>query len=149
MRRSQMATAQETANKATFRRFQEVTNTHDPELISRTIDEIVKPDVRIRTPVPVDATGAAALKGVFARLHQVFPDLRVTVEDLIAEGDKVVGRNSVTGTHRGAYMGVPATGRTIAYNEIFIFRFEDGRIAETWGVVDVFAQLKQLGVVAA
>lgn len=144
-----MSDTQETTNKETFKRFQDVTNTHDPELISRTFDEIVKPDVRIRTPLPVKATGAQALKEVFARLHQVFPDLRVTVEDLVAEGDKVAGRNSVTGTHGGDYMGVSPTGKTIAYNEIFIFRFEDGRIAETWGVVDVFSQLKQLGVAPA
>jgi steroid delta-isomerase-like uncharacterized protein len=144
-----MPTTREVTNKETFRRFQDVTNTHDADLISQTFDEIVKPDVRIRTPLPVKATGAEALKEVFGRLHQVFPDLQVTVEDLIAEGDKVAGRNSVTGTHRGDYMGVPPTGRTIAYNEIFVFRFEDGRIAETWGVVDVFSQLKQLGVISA
>jgi steroid delta-isomerase-like uncharacterized protein len=142
-----MPTDQETANKATFRRFQDATNTHDPELISRAIDEIVEPDVKIRTPLPVRATGAEALKEVFARLHRAFPDLHVTVEDLVAEGDKVVGRNSVAGTHRGAeYMGIAPSGKRIVYNEIFIFRFSDGRIAETWGVVDVLSQLKQLGV---
>ncbi|MEV4623346.1 ester cyclase [Asanoa sp. NPDC049573] len=144
-----MSTEEEATNKETFKRFQNVTNTHDPELISRTFDEIVKPDVRIRTPLPVKSSGAEALKEVFRMLHQVFPDLAVTVEDLVAEGDKVAGRNSVTGTHQGEYMGVAPTGRTIAYNEIFIFRFEGGRIAETWGVVDVFAQLKQLGVAPA
>jgi steroid delta-isomerase-like uncharacterized protein len=134
-----------TSNKVTFRRFHDAVNTGDAELISNTIDELVEPDVRIRTPVPVQATGAQALKDVFGRLHRAFPDLHVTVEDLIAEGDKVVGRNSVTGTHQGEYMGLPATGKSVTYNEIMIFRFVDGRIAETWGVVDVFAQMKQLG----
>jgi steroid delta-isomerase-like uncharacterized protein len=142
-----MSTLEETTNKATFRRFQEATNTHDAELISKTIDETVEPNVLIRTPLPVEATGAQALKEVFARLHRAFPDLHVTVEDLIEEGDKVVGRNSVTGTHQGEYMGRPPTGKTVTYKEIFIFRFVDGRIAETWGVVDVFAQMKQLGVI--
>jgi hypothetical protein len=142
-----MSTLEETSNKATFRRFQEATNTHDAELISKTIDETVEPNVLIRTPLPVEATGAQALKEVFARLHRAFPDLHVTVEDLIEEGDKVVGRNSVTGTHQGEYMGRPPTGKTVTYKEIFIFRFVDGRIAETWGVVDVFAQMKQLGVI--
>jgi hypothetical protein len=144
--RSHMSTAEETANKETFKRFQDVTNTHDPELISQTIDEIVEPDVVIRTPLPVEATGAEALKEVFARLHHVFPDLVVRVEDMIAEDDKVAGRNSVTGTHHGDYMGIAPTGRSVVYNEIFIFRFNSGRITETWGVVDVFSQLKQLGV---
>jgi predicted ester cyclase len=144
-----MSTAEETANKETFKRFQSVTNTHDPELISQTIDEIVDPDVLIRTPLPVKATGSQALKEVFEKLHRGFPDLRVTVEDLIAEGDKVVGRNRVTGTHEGEYLGLQPTGKPIAYNEIFIFRFADGRIVETWGVVDVFAQVKQLGMTLA
>jgi predicted ester cyclase len=53
----------------------------------------------------------------------------------------------VTGTHQGEYLGLPPTGRSVTYNEIFIFRFEDGRIAETWGVVDVLAQLRQLGAI--
>jgi steroid delta-isomerase-like uncharacterized protein len=144
-----MSAAEETANKKTFKRFQDATNTHDPELISRTIDEIVEPDVVIRTPLPVEAAGAAALKEVFARLHLAFPDLKVTVEDMVAEGDRVAGRNSVSGTHQGDYMGHPATGRSVVYNEIFIFRFAGGRIAETWGVVDVFSQLKQLGLTLA
>jgi steroid delta-isomerase-like uncharacterized protein len=84
---------------------------------------------------------------VFARLLRAFPDLHITVEDLIEEGDKVVGRNSITGTHQGEYMGIPPTGKTVTYNEIFIFRFDNGRIAETWGVVDVFLQMQQLGVI--
>jgi hypothetical protein len=144
-----MSTTQPADDKATLRRFCDAMNTGDAELISKTIDEVVQPDVQIRTPLPVQATGAQALKEVFARLHRAFPDLHITVEDLIAEGDKVVGRNSVSGTHQGEYMGVPPTGRSVAYNEIFIFRFVDGRIAETWGVVDVFSQMKQLGVIAA
>jgi predicted ester cyclase len=57
----------------------------------------------------------------------------------------VVGRNTVTGSHRGEYLGIPPTGRSVTYNEIFIFRMTDGRIVETWGVVDVLAQLRQLG----
>jgi predicted ester cyclase len=63
---------------------------------------------------------------VFGRLHRAFPDLRVTVEDVIAEGDKVVGRNAVTGTHQGEYMGVPPTGKSVTYDEIFIARFVNG-----------------------
>jgi steroid delta-isomerase-like uncharacterized protein len=124
-------------------------NTGDAELISETIDELVEPDALIRTPLPIQATGAQALKEVFARLHRVFRDLHVTVEDLIEEGDKVVSRNTVTGTHQGEYMGLPPTGKSVTYNEIFIFRFAGGRIAETWGVVDVFSQMKQLGVIPA
>jgi predicted ester cyclase len=84
---------------------------------------------------------------VFARLHHAFPDLQVTVEDLIEEGDKVVGKNLVIGTHQGEYMGISPTGKSVTYNEIMIFRFVSGRIAETWGIVDVFSQMKQLGAI--
>jgi len=140
-----MSTAEATSNKATLRRLHDAVNSGDAELISRTIDEVVDPDVVIRTPLPVEATGARALKQVWTMLLRAFPDIRVTAEDVIAEGDRVVSRNTVTGTHRGDYMGVPATGRSITYSEIFIFRFAGGRIAETWGIVDVHAQAQQLG----
>jgi len=140
-----MATGQEESNKATVMRLHDATNSHDADLISTTIDETVQPDALIRTPLPLGVTGAAALKEVFARLHQVYPDLHVEVEDLIAEGDRVASRNTVTGTHRGEFLGVAPTGRSVTYHEVFIFRFADGRIAETWGVVDVLAQMRQLG----
>lgn len=136
-----------TSNKRAVARFCDAMNTGSAELIAATIDDLVAPDAVIRTPLPIDATGAAALKEVFARLHQVYSDLRVIVEDVIEEGDKVVVRNTVTGTHQGEYMGLPATGNLVSYDEIFIFRFAGGRIVETWGVVDVFAQMKQLGLV--
>ncbi len=143
-----MSAAQETSNKATVRRLQDAMNTGDAELISQTIDEVFEPDVKQHTPF--EATGAQTLKEmVFARLHRAFPDLHITVEDLIEEGDKVVERDTVTGTHQGEYNGLPPTGKSIAYNEIFIMRFVNGRIAEIWGVVDVFSQMKQLGMIQA
>jgi steroid delta-isomerase-like uncharacterized protein len=142
-----VATTQATDNKAAFLRFHDVISTGDMERVSATIEEIVDPDVQIRTPLPVKTTGAEALRQVTEMLLQAFPDIHLTVEDLIEEGDKVVGRTVVTGTHRGEYMGIPPTGKSVTYNEIFIFRFANGRIAETWGVVDVFSQMKQLGAI--
>jgi steroid delta-isomerase-like uncharacterized protein len=130
-----------------FTRFIDAMNTHDAEIISNTIDELFKPDALINTPLPIEATGAGKQKEVFRRLHRAFPDLHVTVEDLIAEGDKVVARNTVTGTHEGEYMDLQPTGKSVTYKEIFIFRITDGRIAETWGVVDVLSQMKQLGAI--
>ncbi|MFE7709297.1 ester cyclase [Streptomyces sp. NPDC057486] len=122
-------------------------NTGDAEVISKTVDEVVAPDVLFHAPVPTGATGAQALKHVWAVLLRAFPDLHVAVEDVIAKGDKVVCRNTVTGTHLGEYRDLPPTGKSVRYNEIFIFRFAGGRIAEIWGVVDVFSQLRQLGVI--
>jgi steroid delta-isomerase-like uncharacterized protein len=144
-----MSTRGETTNKATVRRLNEELSSSDWELISKTIDELVEPDALVRAPTPPGVRGAQALKHVFGMLHRTFPDLRITVDDVIAEGDKVVSRNTVTGTHQGEYMGIPPTGKSITYNEIVVLRFDDGRIAETWGVVDVLSQMKQLGLVAA
>jgi steroid delta-isomerase-like uncharacterized protein len=137
------------ADKETIRRLHDAINTGDLELISRAIDEFVAPDAIVRTPLPIGTTGARALKEVFTKLLRAFPDLHVTVEDLIAEGDKVVSRNTVAGTNRGVLMGRPPTGKPVVYSEIFVFRFAGGRIAETWGVVDVFSQMRQLGVTPA
>lgn len=136
-------------NKATFRRFHDATNTGDLEAISKVIDEVVEPNVLFHTPVPIAATGAQALKQIWAVLLRAFPDIHVAVEDVIAEGDKVVCRNTVTGTHRGEYRGLPPTGKSVRYDEIFVIRFVDGRVAEMWGVADVLSQLQQLGALEA
>ena len=148
-RRNHMSRVQQTSNKAAFKRITDAASTGDAELLFETIDELVEPDAQIRTPLPIDATGAELAKEVFVRLLRAYPDLHITIEDLIEEGDKVVMRNIVTGTHRGEYMGIPPTGKSVAYNEIFIARFAGGRIAETWSVVDVLAQLRQLGAIPA
>jgi steroid delta-isomerase-like uncharacterized protein len=144
-----MSTAEEATNKATTERFDDVLNSGDAELIFKTIDEVVAPDALIRTPLPIEATGAELAKELFARLLRAYPDLHITIEDLIAEGDKVVSRNTVSGTHQGEYMGIPPTGNSVTYNEVIITRFADGRIIETWAVVDVLAQMRQLGVIPA
>lgn len=133
-------------NAQVFRRFHDATNSGDPALVEQAIDEIVAPDLVFHAPAPVDATGREALKLVWRSLLRAFPDIHVEIEDVIAGGDKVVYRNTVTGTHRGEYRGIPPTGRPVRYQEIFIVRFAAGRIAEIWGVVDVLAQLRQLGV---
>jgi steroid delta-isomerase-like uncharacterized protein len=142
-----MSTVQATSNKEMVRRFHDAVNSDDAEVISRNIDELVEPNAVIRSPVPLGVTGSQAMKVIFATLLRAFPDLHVRVEDLIAEDDKVVSRSTVTGTHQGEYMGLQPTGKFVTYNEIFIFRFVNGRIAETWGVVDVFSQMRQLGAI--
>jgi len=83
-------------------------------------DELVDPDAVLRTPLPIGATEADALKQVWAMLLQVYPDIHLRVEDVIAEDDKA------TATHQGEFMGVAATGKPVTYNEIFIFRFAAG-----------------------
>lgn len=95
MSASEGSTTQETSNKGTFQRVLDATNSHDGELISKTIDEAFLPDVLFSTPLPLDVTGAEAIKEVFARLHRAFPDLHIAVEDVIAEGGQ--GRQQAHG----------------------------------------------------
>jgi predicted ester cyclase len=144
-----MSAAQVTSNKATLSRLHDALNSGDEELISTTIDEIFDPDVRISTPLPIETTGPQALKQVWATLLRAYPDLHVTVEDLFGEQDRLVARNTVTGTHQGEYFGIPPTGKSVTYHEMLVVRFAGGRIAETWGVVDLLSQMQQLGAIPA
>lgn len=139
--------SQHTRNRALFERFHEAGNSGDLARLAAMVDETFAPDAVFHTPVPMDVSGPEAVKRIWAVLFQAFPDIRVTIEDVIAEGDKMVFRNTVTGTHKGDYRGLPATGKTVAYQEIFIVRFAADRLAELWGVVDVYAQLRQLGAI--
>lgn len=84
----------------------------------------------------------------FRALVTAFPDLRMKVEDLMADGDKTVARVVATGTHEGDFMGVPATGKKVDIQLIDIMRFDHaGLVAEHWGVGDMLTLMQQLGVV--
>ena len=134
-----------TDNRAVFHRFYAALGTNDEATIDRAIEEAIDPDVTLHTPLPTDATGAEALRQGLASLRRAFPDLRLDVQDVLAERDKLVARTAVSGTHRGEHFGVAPTGRPFAIEEIMVFRFRDGRVVEIHGVVDVFGQLQQLG----
>lgn len=136
-----------TENTLMWHRVTDAFNTCDRDVIAKAIDDNFHPDVLIRTPLKSEATGTDLMKLVWDVLLRGFPDLHVEVEDVITEADRVVCRNTVRGTHRGEYMGMPPTGKVITWNEIFIARISDGRIAETWGVVDVAGQMRQLGLI--
>jgi predicted ester cyclase len=86
----------------------------------------------------------------FRILLAAFPDMRMTVEDLIAGGDKTVARVNVTGTHKGEFMGVPPTSTRVDVQLIDIMRFDGaGLVCEHWGVADMLSLMQQLGVVPA
>jgi steroid delta-isomerase-like uncharacterized protein len=86
----------------------------------------------------------------FRALLAAFPDWRMNVEDLIAGGDKAVARVTVTGTHKGEFMGVPPTGTQVEVELIDIMRFDGaGLVREHWGVADMLSLMQQLGVVPA
>ncbi len=79
-----------------------------------------------------------------------FPDMRMDVQDIVADGDKVVARVRYTGTHQGEFQGMPATGKSVDAQLVDIFRFDDaGRVGEHWGVMDLMTMMQQLGAVPA
>lgn len=86
----------------------------------------------------------------FRLLLSAFPDMRLDVEDLIADGDKTVARVRATATHDGEFMGLPPTGKPVDMQLIDIMRFDDdGRVCEHWGVADMWSLMQQLGAVPA
>ena len=92
--------------------------------------------------------GMDGLKIGYAAFLNAFPDLNVTVENLIAEGDKVVAYKTLTGTHQGPHLGIPATNKRVQYQIISIYGIKHGKIAEYWGLQDELKLMQQLGVVA-
>ena len=82
-----------------------------------------------------------------ASVRRGFPDLESTIEDLIAERDKVVAHWRAQATHQGEYMGIPPTGNRVNFTGISIYRIEGGQIAESWGVSDLLGLMQQLGAI--
>ena len=116
-------------------------------VVRRFIDEVVAP----RNPDAVDelAAGefAAAAKRWVSPFQSAFPDFRMEVIDLIAEDETVVGHFRCSGTHRGEWLGVPATGRRFEnVDEIYIFKLRDGKLVSGLGVEDNLTRLRQLGI---
>jgi steroid delta-isomerase-like uncharacterized protein len=112
------------------------------------VDALFTPDAVIHDPGR-EFRGPAAIRQGLSALRAAFPDVAYTVEDQVAEGDRVASRYRGEGTHRGEWRGVPATGRRFSYTGILIHRFEGGRIAEFWGQADNVGLLQQLGALPA
>jgi steroid delta-isomerase-like uncharacterized protein len=109
-------------------------------------DELVAPDYLDHTALPGQAPGLEGAKQKWAMYLAGLPDLRVTIEELVAEGDKVAVRRSYAGTHRGELLGIPPTGKQVRLGGISIFRLDGGKIAEQWEQLDRLALMQQLGV---
>jgi steroid delta-isomerase-like uncharacterized protein len=110
-------------------------------------DEIVAPTFRLHSPTrPEPFEGPAGFKVFVADLRRGFPDLKVVIDQIIAEGDVVSIRSHVTGTHLGTYRGIPPTGRTIEQSQLHMFRVADGQIDESWQEIDGLGIMQQLGI---
>jgi steroid delta-isomerase-like uncharacterized protein len=113
------------------------------------IDEAISPNFVYRTSAFPEFHGPGGFKEFFTEHRKTFPDLHYTVEDVVAEGDKVVARWTASGTHTGDMMGIAPTGKLVKAPGITIFRFAHGHIVEGRTVWDALALLQQLGVVPA
>jgi len=111
------------------------------------VDELIAADFREHVGGEVRRVGVEGFKVARLRRNAAFPDWKVTVDDIIAEGDMVVARATGQGTHLGEYMGIPPTGRRIAVSWIAIYRIADGKLAEHWQQIDELGLRRQLGVV--
>ena len=110
------------------------------------IDEYLSADYVEHDEMPGVEPGREGLKQMLGMYLGAFPDLGVQVEDMIAEGDKVVVRVRTTGTHTGDFMGIAATGKKIDIREIHIARMSGGKMLEHWGLTDNMTMFQQLGL---
>jgi steroid delta-isomerase-like uncharacterized protein len=90
----------------------------------------------------------AGMKSFYTALWGGFPDLRINIDELVGEGDKVVWRITASGTHNGSFQGVPATGKSVQFGAHYTFRFENGKIVERWSTIDRLSVLAQIGAVS-
>ena len=109
--------------------------------------EHVAPGFRRHDPgLPFEVVGPAGIKKLAEALLPGIPDLRLPIEDMVAEGDKVLVRLRVRGTHGGELMGIPATGRPIDIAVLDLFMIRDAQLVEHWALLDNLGLLRQIGV---
>jgi predicted ester cyclase len=114
------------------------------------LDDIVAPDFKDHQSLPPGIPPTlAGLKGFFQAQRVAFPDWKVTIEDMVADGDRVWDRLKVEGTNTGPFMGLPPTGRRVSFEVLDISRFAGGKLVEHWGVADNLGLMQQLGLIPA
>jgi len=130
-------------NKALVRRFvEEVQNQHN----LAALDVLCSPDFVDHSGItnPPNREGS---KQFFTVLFAAFPNMRFTIRQQLAEGDKVMTHKTFQGTHQGPFMGIPATGKQVAFDVIDIFTVANGNLTDHWAVADQFSLMQQLGAV--
>ncbi|MGH9723100.1 MAG: ester cyclase [Bryobacteraceae bacterium] len=122
--------------------FYEAFNRNDPALLVRILDERWV-DI---PPAPGQPPGPEGAKQILVELTAAFPDLKITIAEVLRDGNKVIVRSEIAGTQRNALMGFPAKNRRMAIQAIDIHEFKDGKIVRTWHTEDWLTGLHQLGV---
>jgi|SRR5690242_11975764 steroid delta-isomerase-like uncharacterized protein len=134
------------ANKALVRRIiEEVVNTGD----FSSLDEVVSSNYTYFEPTLGTIAGRDGYRTLVSMYRNAFPDLTLTVDEQIAEGDTVVTRWTAHGTHQGELFGIPGTGKEVSVQGIVISRIDNGQLADDYESYDVHGMLRQLGVVQA
>jgi steroid delta-isomerase-like uncharacterized protein len=130
------------ANKLLMSRFVELINSASEPLA----EELIHPDATFHVPGRADPmVGPAGYLAVIAMMRAGFPDIQWTLEEMVAEADKVAARFTMRGTHRGPFFGVPPTGRAIAVQAMNLYRISAGQIIEEYGQPDMLGLLQQIG----
>src|SRR5690242_18534852 len=128
-------------NKSIVHRYQEIYNSNDLDRLT----EVLSEDLLTPNIMPGIPGGLEGAKAAHRIMVAGFPDYQTSIEDMIAEDDKVAARIRMTGTHTGTFMGIPPTGKQIAFTGIYIVRISNGKIVEHWGEEDSVSLLQQLG----
>lgn len=129
-------------NKQAQKKFGEAINSGDLEKLR----DLVSEDVIEHDPAPNQGPGAQGYIDFFSMMRKAFPNMEVAVETMVAAEDKVAFAYTLTGTHKGDFMGVSGTGKDIKARGMQISRFENGKMVERWGSSDELGILKQIGV---
>src|SRR4051812_5367400 len=129
-------------NKATVQKFLEHVNKGELSVIDETFDPAFV-DHEAMPGMPPTREG---VKQTFAMLLKAYPDMKLNVLHLVAEGDYVVVHHQTTGTNKGEFMGMPATGKAVKFDEMHLVRFANGKMIEHWGVEDSMTMMQQLGL---
>src|SRR5580704_11775961 len=141
LRKEDMGTTER--NKVVIEKFlEEVINQNRMD----SADALVVEDFVELDPLPGQRQGREGLKGGLAMMRAAFPDIHWAVEEMVAEGDTVVTRFTWTGTHRGVFLGVPATGRNVSVKGVVIDQLADGKMSKSRILMDSLGMMQQLGV---
>ncbi|MGD2246348.1 MAG: ester cyclase [Candidatus Aminicenantes bacterium] len=131
-------------NKALVRRYAEEAFGKGSVAVS---DELLSSDYVHHTLLPGITPDREGRKQLVSMLHAAFPDIRLTLEDMVAEGDKVAVRWTCSALHKGEYMGIAPTGKQVTWTGMSLHRVEGGKIVESWDEVDNLGMMQQFGVV--
>jgi predicted ester cyclase len=136
-----MARDQVSAQEAAYRRLMAAVGAGRED----EVDEVIAAEFVDHNPSPGQPPGPAGFKQWLRSARAAFPDLTATVQDVVADADRLAGRVRYRGTHGGTFVGIAATGRAVDFEAYHFARFRNGRIVEWWGTADLLGALRQIG----